>query len=59
MDAQVTFQSVICQRRIIKSCPITDNRKCRAILDEEFKSDTDEAIKGRSGSSRHDPALNF
>lgn len=59
MDAQVIFQSVICQRRIIKSCPITDNRKCGAILDEEFKSDTDEAIKGRSGSSCHDPPLNF
>lgn len=41
MDAQVIFPCVICQRRIIKSRLIKDNRKHRGIHNEEFKSDTD------------------
>lgn len=45
MDAQTNFPSVICQRRIIKSCLIKDNRKHRGIHNEEFKSDTDGKVE--------------
>lgn len=41
MDAQVIFPSVICQRRIIKSHLIKDNRKHRGIRNEEHKPNAD------------------
>lgn len=44
MDAQAIFPSVVCQRRIIKSCLIKDNKKQRGIHDEGVKSDADGMI---------------